>query len=266
MPAFTKATLRAMFAEFCATALFVFFGAGSVSAAVAAAGPAVQPVNYALSFGFAITILAFAVGDVSGAHINPSVTLALAITKNIEPMRAVLYVISQIVGGLVGGGLLRLAVGDAYRSGIGLSPLVQPGGGFLLELMGTLILIFVVFNVAVWTTNVAENDFGGTVISSLAPIPIGLAVLVAHLTLGPFTGCGINPARVLGAVVYEDGFWDSRAGENFWIYWVGPFLASFIAPLTYLVMEGTLHPGSAGHAKPAKVHAGEESTPVQPFK
>ena len=244
-------------------------------------------------------------GDVSGAHINPAVTAALAVTRNIDPKKAVFYVASQIVGGLVGGGLLRLSVGEAaYKSGIGLSPIIEPAGGFVLEFMGTTVLIFVVFNVAVWTGNVQDGDFGGTVISSLAPIPIGLAVMVAHLTLGPFTGCGINPARVLGAVVYEKDFWDSRAGEHFcWlsrsnpvrdlsradadsvsafaahsvlsafalagIYWVGPFLASIVAPCTYLVMEGTMHPGSAGHAKPpsgtvsAKVQ--DSSTPVQPF-
>ena len=160
---FSKPNLRAFFAEFCATALFVFFGAGSVTAAVAAAGSEVQPVNYALSFGFAITILAFAIGDVSGAHINPAVTVALAVTKNIEPVKAVLYVISQCTGGLVGGGLLRLAVGkDAYRSGIGLSSIINSGGGLLFEFMGTTILIFVVFNVAVWSAGVAANDFGGT--------------------------------------------------------------------------------------------------------
>ena len=165
---FSKPNLRAFFAEFCATALFVFFGAGSVTAAVAAAGPQVQPVNYALSFGFAITILAFAIGDVSGAHINPAVTVALAVTKNIDPVKAVLYVISQCTGGLVGGGLLRLAVGkDAYRSGIGLSSIVNPGGGLLFEFMGTTILIFVVFNVAVWSAGVTANDFGGT----LRPAP-----------------------------------------------------------------------------------------------
>ena len=87
--------------------------------------------------------------------------------------------------------------------------------------------------------------------------------MVAHLTLGPFTGCGINPARVLGAVVYEEGFWDGRAGESFWVYIVGPLLASVFAPLTYLVMEGTIHPGSAGHAKDAKITP--EQTPVTPY-
>ena len=86
-----KVEARCAFAEFCATLLFVFFGPGSVSAAVAATGGLgpVEPVNYALSFGWSITILAFSIGDVSGAHINPAVTLSMALTKNISPVRAV---------------------------------------------------------------------------------------------------------------------------------------------------------------------------------
>ena len=138
-------------------------------------------------------ILAFAIGDVSGAHINPAVTLSLAITGNLAVPTALIYVVAQTLGGLAGGGLLYAAVGpQLYKSGIGLS--VGAGGGLLFEFMGTLLLIFVVFNVAVWSGNPVSTDFGGTVVSSLAPLPIGLAVMVAHLTLGPFTGCGINPA------------------------------------------------------------------------
>ena len=204
-----KMLARCALAEFMATALFVFFGAGSVTAAVQAVSPAgavvVEPINYAVSFGFGITILAFAVGDCSGAHINPAVTLSLAVTRNVTPLKAILYMVAQCTGGLLGGALLYLAVGpDAYKSGIGLS--IPAGGGLLMEFMGTLLLIFVVFNVAVWSGEASATDFGGTVIGSLAPLPIGLAVMVAHLTLGPFTGCGMcasnersNPSPLLAA-------------------------------------------------------------------
>lgn len=120
-----------------------------------------------------LQILAFAIGDVSGAHINPAVTASLAVTGNLAAPTALIYVIAQILGGerplchpalstpadlhpsalyvpagLAGGGLLYAALGpDLYKSGIGLS--VGAGGGLLFEFMGTLLLIFVVFNVAV---------------------------------------------------------------------------------------------------------------------
>ena len=107
------AELRGAWAEAIACFFFVFFGAGSVCGAVSATndlGP-VEPVNYALSFGFSITILAFAIGDVSGGHINPAVTLALAVTGNVTPTRALMYVVMQMLGGIAmaarGGGDTR---------------------------------------------------------------------------------------------------------------------------------------------------------------
>lgn len=248
-----KAEARAASAEFMATFLFVYFGAGSVSAAAAASGntmsskgSTIEPVNYALSFGFGITVLAFAIGNLSGGHINPAVTVSMLVTDNISPSRGVMYIIAQISGGLCGGGLLRASLDkDTYFSGIGLSDDVTPGQGCIIECMGTLLLIFVVFNVAVWSARPLKNDIGVSTISALAPLPIGLAVMVSHLTLGPLTGCGINPARVLGAVVYEDKFWEKRAGQNFWIYWVGPLIAALIGPLCYWILHGTFKPGTA---------------------
>jgi len=249
--------MRAVRSARSAAFFFVFFGAGSVSAAFTANANAsavvIEPVNYALSFGFGITVLAFAIGNLSGGHINPAVTVAMLVTGNLSPTRALMYIPMQIAGGLCGGGLKRLALdGHNYYSGIGLDQHVTPGQGFIFEFMGTLLLIFVVFNVAVWTGRPLENDIGTTTVSALAPLPIGLAVAVSHLTLGPFTGCGINPARVIGAVVYEDNFWQGRAGENFWIYILGPLAASFAGPAIYYVLHGTFKPGDIG-GPPAKV-------------
>ena len=253
---------RAAFGECLACAFFVYFGAGSVSAAISATsdlGP-VEPVNYALSFGLSITLLAFAIGDTTGAHINPAVTLTLAITGNLSPTRALLYIPSQIAGGLIGGGLLRASIGeDNYHSGIGLAEDVSANQGLLLEFIGTLLLCFTVYCVAVWSAKPLENDIGGSTYAVLAPLPIGFAVLVIHLTLGPFTGCGINPARVIGAVVYHKDFWDSKAGENFWIYIVGPILAAIVAPVIYFAFYGTFKPGNAGATHPHEA-AGDGKT------
>jgi hypothetical protein len=94
--------------------------------------------------------------------------------------------------------------------------------GFILEFMGTLILLFTIYNTAIWSANIAESSMSGSVNSAVAPIPIGFAVLAAHLALGPLTGCGINPMRVLGGCIMEDrDFWDSHTSRAFWIYFVG---------------------------------------------
>ena len=248
--------LRGAYAEFLASFFFVFFAAGSVSAAVSAVEPStvainasgatVEPANYSLAIGFAITILAFSIGDVSGGHINPAVTLAFAVTRNISVTRAALYMTFQLLGGLAGGAALLGAVGEHnYHSGIGLAPDVTPGGGFSLEFMGTLLLVFVVFNVAVWAGEPVQTDLKGWTISALAPLPIGWAVTVAHLAIGPFTGSGINPMRVLGAVAFESDAWWESNGHALWIWMAGPLLASFVGPLTYLSLYGTVKPGSA---------------------
>jgi hypothetical protein len=174
------------------------------------------------------------------------------VTKNLTPGKGLCYFVSQCLGALVGGGILRGAVGSTrYMSGIGLSPDLTQFGGCICEFMGTFLLIFTVFFVAVEHSmrNDAEDglDMGSnsSTITALAPLPIGFSVLIAHLTLAPLTGCGINPARWVGAVVWQSDY-DYGAA---WIYWVGPFLASFLAPLTYYALYGTTHSSDAKGAK-----------------
>ena len=82
---------------------------------------------------------------------------------------------------------------QGYVSGITLEESISPQAGFGFEMVGTLLLLTVVFNVAVWTSEPLSTDLSGSTIAALAPVPIGFAVLVVHLVLGPYTGCGINP-------------------------------------------------------------------------
>lgn len=247
-----KKELRAALAEFLATMLFVFFGVGSVNAGARVNSK--EPIGYSAAFGFTITALAYSIGDVSGGHINPAVTLSMALTqKNFTWMRCGMYMVAQFLGGLLGGGFLCAATGGydkpaQFVSGIGINKgtlnKINSGEAFLFEFFGTLILLFTVYNVAHWSSNAPRSDLQKNTFGALAPIPIGLAVFVAHLTLGSFTGCGINPARVIGAVVWERGFWDGDAGDYFWVYIFGPFLASVVAPILYYALYGTLKPGS----------------------
>lgn len=219
-------------------------------------------VSYSLTFGFLITSLAFSIGDVSGGHINPAITLAMAVTKNITVVQAIVYMIAQFVGGIVGGGLLLATVGEKlYKSGIGLA--LEPVQGMLAEFMGTFFLIFVVFNVALWSAGLEKTDVAGSVVSGLSPLPIGLTITLIHLAIGSMTGSGINPARVVGAVIFEKGFFEGSAGKALWIYLVGPFIASFLAPLTFYGMypseltkacskEGKVVPAKNGNASAAE--------------
>lgn len=232
-----KHLLRSIFCEFIASLIFAFFGP-------AAATNGGEQINYATAFGFTIAALAFSIGDVSGGHINPAVTLAMAITKQIDISRCVTFMLAQFIGAICGGAILYGAVGHGmFNSGIHLNPDLSTSGGFICEFMGTFFLIFVIFNVALWSTGLAKSDIAGSVVSGMSPLTIGLTITVVHLSIGPLTGCGINPARVVGTVIFEgDEWWKGHTGKRFWIYLVGPFLASLIAPLTYYGMyPGRLH-------------------------
>eukprot|EP00037_Helgoeca_nana_P024637 m.263032 g.263032 ORF g.263032 m.263032 type:complete len:204 (+) comp26701_c0_seq1:104-715(+) len=152
---------------------------------------------------------------------------------------------------LTGGAVLYGAVGPRnYVCGIGLADSMTAGQGFILEFMGTLILLFTIYNTAIWSANIAESSMPSSVNSAVAPIPIGFAVVAAHLTLGPLTGCGINPMRVLGGCIMEDrDFWDSHTSRAFWIYFVGPFVASLVAPIIHLGLYSHINAGKQNTTK-----------------
>jgi len=255
----TVDNFRAGFAEFFATLLLVFFGVGSICGVKATTNGVEShqsnAVNDALSFGFVKIINGFAIAGISGCHINPAVSLTLVLSGNISATRFFVFLFAQVAGAMCGGGLLRLMVGgggdtqnttNLYDSGLKLHDDITPAQGLFIEMMGTLLVIYAVFFVGVTAGNI-QNRSGATlndVVNAVAPIPIGFAVAAAHLFANPFTGSGINPARALGAAVWEDGaFWDSRTGRYFWIYIIGPILAAVIAPLIQWIQHGFIRPG-----------------------
>jgi MIP family channel proteins len=226
----SPAALRATFAEFVATLLFLFIGVGSVAAFVASSGPDSALVDgvpiIALGFGLAIAFLAAGIGPISGGHINPAVTFAMVITGNVGVVRGLMFILAQLAGGIVGIALLRGLLADELilaipgAGGNAINDNVVPGSleAVGIEAVGTFILVWTVFAVTL-----ARRGNSGT----LAPLYIGLAVLIAHIVLVPLTGCGINPARSFGPAVIN-GRWDDQ-----WVYWVGPLIGAALASLIY---------------------------------
>jgi aquaporin TIP len=218
------ASLRATFAEFVATLLFVFVGVGSV--VVAAGGGGV--VGVALAHGLAIALLVAGIGAISGGHINPAVTFAMVITGRITITRGGMYVVAQLAGAVVGMLFLRAFLIDEVVDAVG------PGGHVInkevvreslnavgLEAIGTFMLVWTVFAVAV-------TPRGNSGI--IAPLFIGLAILVDHLVLIPLTGSGVNPARTFGPALVNNAWTDH------WVYWVGPLLGAAVAGVTYFLL------------------------------
>ena len=215
--------MRAYFAEFIATLLFVFLGAGTVVVTGEILGEeltAARLVAIALAHGFAITLLVTATAKISGGHLNPAVTFAAWVTKKISLAVGIGYVLAQLLGGVLGALLLKAALpffaeGNLGAHGLGAG--VQISEGLLVEIILTFGLVLVVFLTAL----------DPKTSSTLAPAAIGLAVLVDHLFGVPITGASMNPARSFGPALVA-GIW-----ANHWIYWVGPILGALLAALVW---------------------------------
>lgn len=251
-------TNRQLAAEFMATTLFVWIGTGAaVSSNFWTEGGGEAPgrlLTIAMAFGIGIVVLAYGIGDISGGHINPAVTFAFVMVKKMSPVAGILYIVAQCLGAILGSfivwgctvGLTDLCgendfadgvcaasvksngnFGPAYAIGANsVSPRIEVGSAFFLELMGTYLLVITVLQTAVSAKSSAGNA---------APIAIGFSVLLAHIVLIPFTGCGINPARSLGPMVVDSigGLGSAVWIRGAWIYYVAPFCGAGLASATY---------------------------------
>jgi aquaporin TIP len=226
---FGPKTWRAVLAELIATLLFVFVGAGTVVVVtqVIGASPGLQGdpaalAAIALAHGLTIALLVAGTARISGGHINPAVTFGAVITGRMRLSTGMLYVAGQIVGAVIGALLLEAAVVAQFEGNLGahalnLEVLDGEGAGLLVEAVLTFVLVFTVFATAMDPRGLAN----------LAPIAIGLAVLVDHLVGVPLTGASMNPARSFGPALVADA-WD-----NHWVYWLGPLIGGGLAALVY---------------------------------
>ncbi|BBM99380.1 aquaporin TIP [Marchantia polymorpha subsp. ruderalis] len=216
--------LKAAFAEFIATFLFVFIGVGACIANTKLnAGPleAAGLVSIAIAHGLAIVITVAATANISGGHVNPAVTFGLAVGGHITVLRAALYWIAQLLGATLASYLLQnviASVGEVVPIH-GLGADVTFIGGIVLEIVLTFSLVFVVYATAV------DPKKGS--IGVVAPLAIGFTVLANHFIGVPFTGASMNPARSFGPAFATMDF------HNHWIYWVGPLIGGGIAGILY---------------------------------
>ncbi len=209
---------QAYFAEFFATFGLVFIGAGAVVMNEVTQG-ALGLVGIALAHGLVLMSMIYATGHISGAHVNPAVTVAMWINKKIESQKAIFYIVAQLAGAALAAFLLlflfpsapaHLGVPD-LGSGFGLMR------GIAVEAILTFFLVFVIFNVAVDKRAPA----------AIYGFAIGLVLTFDILFGGPLTGAAMNPARAFGPAL-ASGYWATQL-----VYWVGPLLGAIAAALAY---------------------------------
>jgi MIP family channel proteins len=206
----TAGDRQAIAAEFLGTLFFVFLGTGSVVAALNFGGSDTGIlVCIAIAHGLGILTAVAWTANISGGHINPAVTIAMMLTKNIGMTRGVAYIIAQFAGAAAGSLLLMLCIPNDLEGALGahgLNDAMNAGEGVLLEILMTAFLVLVIFNVAVSRKGWGIN----------APIAIGLAVMLIHFVGVTWTGASVNPARSFGPALVANEWGD------FWIYIVGP--------------------------------------------
>src|SRR5574338_975936 len=216
---------RAWFAEAIATYCLVFFGPVAIGLAAVAFGTGLSIqaiVMISLAHGAAIGLMVYAFGHVSGAHINPAVTISMIVTKRINIKDGIAYIVFQIIGAIVAAATLKAilpVLGDKVHFGTqgGPSAILNNSAisGFTVEAILTFFLVTVIFMTAVHKKAPA----------GMYGLAIGGMIFLIHLVGVPLTGASVNPARTLGPAI-ASGYWDFH-----WIYWAGPIIGAVIAGL-----------------------------------
>jgi MIP family channel proteins len=209
---------RALAAEAIGTFALVFAGAGAI--VVDARTHQLGHVGVAIVFGLVIMAMVYAVGHVSGAHLNPAVSLAFAVTRQFPFTRAVAYWAAQLAGALVGASLLRASLGSEAHVGTTL-PSGSQGQSFVWELVLTFFLMFVIMAVATDTRAVGEA----------AAIAIGGTVGLDAMFGGPISGASMNPARSIGPAIVSGNL------HALWLYVVAPAIGAVLGAVAYQLVR-----------------------------
>ena len=209
-------------AEALAAFALVFAGCGAIVTNDKYDG-ALGSVGVSLVFGLIIMAMIYATGHLSGAHINPAVTVAFTLTRHFSPREALAYIAAQLAGA-TGGALALLAVWTDKPAHLGATlPSVAAGSAFVYELVLTAVLMFVIMAVATDTRAVG----------AAAAIAIGGTVALDALFGGAVTGASMNPARSFGPALVS-GSW-----TDFWVYLAGPVLGAAVGALAYQLIRGS---------------------------
>ena len=223
MPIFKRAT-----AEFIGTFWLVFGGCGS--AVLAAAFPQVGIGLLGVSFAFGLTVLtmAYAIGHISGCHLNPAVTIGLFAGKRIPASDLIPYIVAQVLGGIAGAGVLYViasgkagfTLGGFAANGYGAN---SPGGYSLLACLVAETVLTFMFLIVIMGSTDARAPKG------LAPIAIGFCLTLIHLISIPVTNTSVNPARSTGPAIFVGGW----AISQLWLFWVAPVVGAAIGGALY---------------------------------
>lgn len=215
--------MKKYFAEMIGTMVLVLMGCGA--AVFAGAGQpfdSVGTLGVAFAFGLSVVAMVYAIGSVSGSHINPAITLGVFLSGRMSGKDASMYMLFQIIGAIIGSSILWFLANDSGSA----TTLTGANGfadgrmaqAFVAEMVFTFIFVLVVLGIT------AKNGLG-----NFAGLAIGLTLVLVHIVAIPITGTSVNPARSLGPAIFEGGV----ALSQLWLFIVAPFIGAAIAALVW---------------------------------
>lgn len=223
-------------AELFGTFVLIFGGLG----AALFEGSKIGYLGISLAFGIALLAMAYAIGPISGCHINPAVTIGAAVAGRLKWSDVAGYIVAQVLGAACACGTLVLIFQNGFSGGAGPGAMVglangfgdhSPSGSaagfgalaaFVAEMVATFVLVLTVLGA---TSSKAPAGFAG--------IPIGLSLALGNLVIIPITNASINPARSIGPAIYAQGW----AFEQLWLFIVAPVVGGILAALVYRLIE-----------------------------
>jgi len=218
--------MKKYWAELIGTFALVLVGCGSA----VIAGKYIGFTGIAFAFGLTVLVMVYAIGNISGCHINPAISLAMLVAGRISWKDTIFYIIFQCIGALLAAALLWLIASGMPGYSVAVNGLGQNGFGefspakfsllscFVAEVVLTALFLFVIFG------SISKNAPAG-----FAGVAIGFSLVLIHLVGIPITGTSVNPARSLGPAVFAGG----AALSQLWLFWVAPILGAIIAALIW---------------------------------
>lgn len=220
--------MKKLLAEFIGTLWLVLGGCGSAVLAAGFPELGIGFVGVAFAFGLTVLTMAYAIGHISGCHLNPAVTMGMWVGGRIESKVVPGYIVSQVLGGLVGAGILYMIasgkpgfeLGSFAANGFGEA---SPGGysmmaALICEIVMTFFFLFVILGT---THKNAPAGFAG--------LAIGLALTLIHLISIPVTNTSVNPARSTSQAIFAGGI----HLEQLWLFWIAPIIGAILAGIVY---------------------------------
>lgn len=225
-------SVRKYVAEFIGTFTLVLVGCGTAMLVGCDSTNGCGYILTALAFGLVIVGMAYTVGNASGCHINPAVSLAVLISGRMSAVDFIFYVVCQCLGAISGAAVLKIifSIGQVkdMTGGLGSNGLAGVGGSWLAGLIVEILLtfIFVLVILGVTDSKFKHGSFGGVV--------IGFSLVMVHILGIGLTGTSVNPARSIGPAIFAGG----DALSSLWVFIVGPFVGAILAALIYKLIGG----------------------------